>query len=89
MTEDDVLVTEPAAKSGMAFPLGITTLTYTGVNHSLCVDTTSRFPSFRSHLQSSAGGKNHLILSDKFKQFVHILDNFACGADHNNHNKIT
>jgi len=29
MTEDDVTITAPDAKSGMAFPLGITTLTYT------------------------------------------------------------
>ena len=29
---------------------------------------------------NSAGGKNHLILWVKFKQILHILDNFACGS---------
>ena len=28
----------------------------------------------------SAGGKNHLIFSVKFKQYFHILDNFASGG---------
>ena len=29
---------------------------------------------------SSAGGKNHLNFSVKFKEYLLILDNFACGA---------
>ena len=58
----------------------------------VCVQTTSRvFFKFcgvlrvqlkprQSKLSISAGGKNHLIFSVKFKQILHILDNFACCA---------
>ena len=32
------------------------------------------------HLNTHAGGKNHLIFSVEFKQYLHIQDNFAFGA---------